>query len=61
MALINMLHSWSLGSDGNGATVRTSLFDYGKAFHLIDHSILFRKFCNQFKLPPSIINWITDF
>ena len=25
MALISMLHSWSLGTDGNGATVRTLL------------------------------------
>lgn len=31
-----MLHSWSLGEDGNGTTVRTSLF-YGKAFDLIHH------------------------
>ena len=40
MALISMLHSWSLGTDRNGATVRTLLLDYRKAFDLIDHSIL---------------------
>ena len=39
VALISMLHSWSLGMDGNGATVRTLLLDYCKAFDLIDHSI----------------------
>ncbi|EDO37311.1 predicted protein, partial [Nematostella vectensis] len=32
MALISMLHAWALGTDGNGATVRTLLFDYRKAF-----------------------------
>ena len=57
MALISMLHSWSLGTDGNGATVRT----LRKAFDLIDHSILVRKLRNQCKLPASIINWIIDF
>ena len=61
MALISMLHSWSLGTDGNGATVRTLLLDYRKAFDLIDHSILVRKLHNQCKLPASIINWIIDF
>ena len=61
MALISMLHSWSVGTDGNGATVRTLLFDYRKAFDLIDHSILVRKLCNQCKLPASIINWIIVF
>ena len=33
MALISMLHSWSVGTDGNGATVRTLLLDYRKAYH----------------------------
>ena len=61
MALISMLYSLSLGTDGNGDTVRTSLFDYGKAFHLIDHGVLVRKFCNQCKLKPSIINCTIDF
>ena len=61
MALISMLHSWSLGTHGNGATVRTLLLDYRKTFDLIDHSILVRKLRNQCKLPASIINWIIDF
>jgi len=61
MALISMLHSWSLGTDGNGATVRTLLLDYRKAFDLIDHSILVRKMRNQSKLPASIVNWINEF
>ena len=59
--LISMLHSWSLGTDGNGATVGALLLDYRKAIDLIDHSILVRKLRNQCKLPDSIINWIIDF
>ena len=61
MPQISMLHSWSVGTDGNGATAKTLLLDYCKAFNLIDHSILVRKLRNQCKLPASIINWIVDF
>lgn len=39
-ALISMLHSWNSSTDGNGATVRVVLFDFRKAFDLIDHHIL---------------------
>ena len=53
MALIGMLHSSSLGTDGNGAAVKTSLFDYSKACDLIDHGILIRTFYNHCKLPPA--------
>ena len=61
--VLKIYHKWSrsLSTDGNGATVRTLLFDYRKAFDLIDHSILIRKLRNQCKLPASIINWIIDF
>jgi len=48
------------GTDGNGATIRTILFDYRKAFDLIDHSILIKKLC-QLNVPNNIINWIIDF
>ena len=61
MVLISILYSWSLNTHGNGATVRTLLLDYRKAFDLIDHSILVRKLRNQCKLPASINNWIIDF
>lgn len=60
-AVMNILDSWSVGTDGNGATVRTLLLDYRKAFDLIDHSILVRKLRNQCKLPASFNNWIIDF
>ena len=45
-ALIHMVHHWSKETDGNGATVRVTLFDYQKAFDLIDHKILVSKLCN---------------
>ena len=60
MTLISMLHAWSLGTDGNGATVRTMLFDYRKAFDFIDHSILIDKLC-KLDILRSVVNWIIDF
>ena len=38
-ALISKIHTWTKHTDGIGATVRVVLFDYRKAFDLIDHSI----------------------
>ena len=43
--LMDMLHDWTKGADGNGATIRTILFDYRVVFYLIDHSILIKKLC----------------
>lgn len=60
IALINMLHHWFLGTDGNGSTIRTLLFDYRKAFELIDHGILIDKL-RSLELPRGVINWIIDF
>ncbi len=60
MALISMLHHWVINADGNGATIRTILFDYRKAFDLIDHSILVKKL-GKLNIPRSVINWIIDF
>ena len=59
-ALIHMVHKWMTGTDGNGATVRTILLDYRKAFDFIDHSILRHKFY-KLELPKTVINWIIDF
>ena len=59
-ALIDMVHCWSKETDGNGATVRTLLFDYRKAFYLIDHNILINKL-SKLDLPVSVINWIIAF
>ena len=60
LALLDMLHDWSKGTDGNRAIKRTVLFDYRKDFDLIDHSILIRKLC-MLEVPNSIVNWIIDF
>ena len=60
LALLEMLQVWSQGTDGNGSTIRTVLFDYRKAFDLIDHSILVKKLCTL-DLPASVINWTIDF
>ena len=36
------------------------LFDFKKAFDLIDHHILVRKLCS-FALPEVVVSWIIDF
>ena len=54
LALLDMLHDWSKGTYGNSATTRTVLFDYRKAFDLIDHRILIRKLCTL-DVPNSIL------
>lgn len=60
LALISMLHHWHMSIDGNGVTIRTLLFDYRKAFDLIDHGILVNKL-SWLDLPRSVVNWIIDF
>ena len=50
-ALISMLHNWFRGTDGNESTVRVMLFDFKKAFDLIDHSVLMAKL-EAYELPP---------
>ena len=42
-ALISMLPFWLECTDGNGATTRHVLFDFRKAFDLIDHHVLAQK------------------
>ena len=50
-ALISILHNWYKDTDGNGSTVRVMLFDFRKAFYLIDHAILIANF-GDYELPP---------
>ena len=59
-ALTSMLHIWNKQTDGNGFDVRIVLFDFKKAFDLIDHCILVEKLVT-FDIPHSIIEWIVDF
>ena len=39
-ALISMFHHWLRATDGTGASVRTAVLDFRKAFDLVDHNIL---------------------
>ena len=59
-ALISMTHAWYSATDGNGATVRAVLFDFKKAFDLIDHGILVQKL-RLFNIHEAVILLITDF
>ena len=59
-ALISMTHNWYTGTDGNGATARVVLFDFRKAFELIDHNILARK-VSTYDIPKRIKSWIIEF
>ena len=45
-ALVSMIHTWNSATDGNGATVRVLLFEFKKAFDLIDHRSLVGKLCS---------------
>jgi hypothetical protein len=60
LALISMLHSWNKTTDGNGSTNRVMLFDFRKAFDMIDHLILSDKLTN-YDIPKTILHWILDF
>ena len=59
-ALILMFHHWLQATDGTRAAVRVLLFDYRKAFDLIDHKILVTKI-NGLDILHSIKAWVTDF
>ena len=59
-ALVSMIHTWSSATDGNGATVRVLLFEFKKAFDLIDDRILVGKLCSC-DIPDPVISWIIDF
>jgi len=52
-ALISMFHYWSQATDGTGAAIRVVLFNYRKAFDLIDHMILVAKI-NGLNMPHCI-------
>ena len=55
-----MLHTWANATDGTGNAVRVVLFDYRKAFDLIDHTILAAKVI-QLSMPTFIKRWVIDF
>ena len=55
-----MIHKWAQATDGTGAAVRVVLFDYRKAFYLIDHRILVEKM-SRLPIPGAIARWTIDF
>ena len=55
-ASISMSHS----TDGNGSTSRVLLFEFRKAFDLIDHHLVARKL-SSYNIPRSILCWIIAF
>ena len=59
-ALISMVHNWSQATDATGAAVRVVLFDYRKAFDLIDHNLLARKI-EALDMPRWVRVWVLDF
>ncbi|PFX34739.1 Transposon TX1 uncharacterized 149 kDa protein [Stylophora pistillata] len=57
-ALISMTHAWYSATDG--ASVSVILFDFKKAFDLIDHQILVKKL-GTYNISNAVISWIIDF
>ena len=60
LAVISMIHEWSQATDGTGSAVRVILFDYRKAFDLIDHALLADKISNL-AIPRAVARWTIDF
>ena len=56
----SITRSWIKAADLNGATVRAVLFDFKKAFNLIDHPILVSKL-QEYDIPEVVLSWVTDF
>ena len=55
-----MIHNWAKGTDGNRATARVIMFDYRKAFDLIEQRFLVTKLIIS-ELDTSVVNWNIDF
>ena len=60
VALVSMLHQWLQAPDQTGNLVHIVLFDFRKAFDLLDHNQLILKL-KSLDLSPQIANWIIDF
>ena len=55
-----MLHQWLEATDGTGAAVLVVLFDYRKAFDLIDHGIIVQKIVSL-SIPRGVAQWVINF
>ena len=60
VALVSMLHQWLQAADQTGNLVRIVLFDFQKAFIMLDHNQLILKF-KSLGLSRQIANCIIDF
>ena len=60
-ALISMFHHWLQATDGTGAAIRVVLFDYRKAFDLIDHKIKHLSLRSMASICCTCVKaWVTD-
>ena len=60
-SLLGMIHDWPIGTDGNGSTVRSILFNNGKGFDLIDLRILVHMLYNLGLSIKILISSVTAF
>ena len=60
LAVILMIREWTQVTDGLGSAVRVILFDYKKAFDLIDHAFLAEKSSNL-SILRAVVRWTIDF
>ena len=55
-----MVHNCSQATDATGAAIRVVLFEYRKAFDLIDHNVLAREI-EALDMPRWVHIWVLDF
>ena len=60
LALLSITHHWSMATDCAGAAVRAVLFDYRKAFDLINHRLPADKIFKR-DIPRGFVRWVLDF
>ena len=56
LALLSMIHHWTMATDGTGAVVSVVVFDYRRVFDLIDHHIILK-----LDIPRGVLCWVLDF
>ena len=59
-ALIQLTHTLFVSSDDCHNIIRVLFVDFSKAFELIDHNVLLRKF-NDYDFPPQLSLWMLAF
>ena len=56
LALLSMIHHWTMATDGTGVVVSVVVFDYRRVFDLIDHHIILK-----LDIPRGVLCWVLDF